>query len=510
MLIKEQKRRLSKSKGSISVEMSKESEVEDCENDTKAVSKNDISAEDKKCCPDGGPVDWPDNDPRWGNPPTVGRPTVVHAKFLIDQLQDLCTVRGTIYVRIGIWLDWTDHRLAGRSRMDPLPDMLWSPRPTLSEAMGDLSMRTCEFALQIGTLEGKLSTLTWYEGTIKNPMDLHLFPLDTDTLDITFFASDCYRRNGESNVNYKTDYRLLFIGWQFATPFFPEATPYGWDIVSSTVKYVWHDFPQDVLQIQLHLKRHVNFYFFKVVFPLLLITCLNFMGFFLEDDNLGERLAHNITLFLSALALLYVVGQDLPKTTFLTSIDRIVVVTLTLIFVTSLHFVFLKKLAEESVSSMPLTKHDYKTVLYYFSGYMAYLILEFLYLLFRRHIQCKEFQKNLDKDRVFKDGIDEHNKNVQEDLTYQMGAWLMIDPFRMVLVKKKDSRALFLPQLLTKVAVPVQLFLPSSGKAVVMSSRPEFKHEGIDVQWMTLGSPIRALEVVFDTDQCIKVCLNCF
>jgi len=228
------------------------------------------------------------------------------------------------------------------------------------------------------------------------------------------------------------------------------------------------------------------------------------MGFFLEDDNLGERLAHNITLFLSALALLYVVGQDLPKTTFLTSIDRIVVVTLVLIFVTSLHFVFLKKLAEESVSSMPLTKHDYKIVLPYFFGYMAYLILEFLYLLFRRHIQCKEFQKNLNKDRVFLDGIDEHNKNVQEDLTYKMPAEIMIDPFRMVLVKKKDSRALFLPQLLTKVAVPVQLLLPSSGKAVVMSSRPEFQHEGNDVQWMTLGSPIRALEVVFDTDQCIK------
>ena len=222
--------------------------------------------------------------------------------------------------------------------MDPLPNRLWSPRLTVSESLGDFNRRTCEFTLNIGTLDGHIYSLTWYEGTIKNPMDLHLFPLDTDTLHITFFASECYRLNGEINVNYKTDYRLLFEGWSFSPP---RATPYGWDLVSSKVLYTFHEHCQDVLQIQLNFKRCFNFYFFKVVFPLLLITCLNFMGFSLEDENLGERLANNISLFLSALALLYVVGQDLPKTTFLTAIDRIVVLTLSLIFVTSVHFVIL-------------------------------------------------------------------------------------------------------------------------------------------------------------------------
>ena len=47
----------------------------------------------------------------------------------------------------------------------------------------------------------------------------------------------------------------------------------------------------------MNFKRCVNYYFFKVVFPLLLITCLNFLGYFLDDDNLAERLANNISLF---------------------------------------------------------------------------------------------------------------------------------------------------------------------------------------------------------------------
>ena len=39
----------------------------------------------------GDAVHWDDDDPRWGNPPTVGKPTIVNAKFLIAQLQDLDT-----------------------------------------------------------------------------------------------------------------------------------------------------------------------------------------------------------------------------------------------------------------------------------------------------------------------------------------------------------------------------------------------------------------------------------
>ena len=86
------------------------------------------------------------------------------------------------------------------------------------------------------------------------------------------------------------------------------------------------------------------------------------MGFSLDDDNLGERLANNISLFLSALALLYVVGQDLPKTTFLTAIDRIVIVTLSLIFATSVHFVYLHyKYMDENVNHVASDKNKEKS-----------------------------------------------------------------------------------------------------------------------------------------------------
>ena len=72
------------------------------------------------------PEDWDDDDRRWGSSPTVGKPTIVRCNILIAQLQDLDTVRGTLKVRIGVWCYWTDPRLEGRSRMDPLPTELVS------------------------------------------------------------------------------------------------------------------------------------------------------------------------------------------------------------------------------------------------------------------------------------------------------------------------------------------------------------------------------------------------
>jgi hypothetical protein len=118
---------------------------------------------------------------------------------------------------------------------------------------------------------------------------------------------------------------MIFGGWYGPL----SASPYDWKLLSNSVSYVWDDHWQDVFQI-----RHFSFYFFKV-----LITCLNFMGFFLE--LFSDRLANNVSLSLSALPLLYVVGEELPQTTFLTAKDIIVLVTLSLIYRTSIHFVYL-------------------------------------------------------------------------------------------------------------------------------------------------------------------------
>ena len=466
--------------------------------------------------------EWDESDPRWGRPPNNGKPTVVFVVLWMDKIQDLDTVRGTVNVRIGFHCRWKDARLEGRSRLDPLPEQLWSPRPTIEETIGDFSQTTRHLALTIGTLEGEMESTTFYEGNIKNPMHLDMFPVDTDTIEITFLASECFKRNGDINLNYKSDYRLYFEGFEAATE-----APNGWKLVSSQVSFIRDEDPWDVMQIRLNLTRHFGFYIFKVVIPLVLITCLNFMGFFLE--TLSERLANNVTLFLSAQALLYVVGQYLPQTPNQTAIDRIVLVTISLIFTTSIHFVYLGRNSKMEILNKkksnltnpdPMDKDDHLRIiedkiddlntdgtvfLCYLFGFLAYLGLEFLHLMIRRLIAYAKFRKNVDDENIRLDGIVERNKEIMRDPMYKTPPELVLDPYRIILVKKEHSHALNFPKLdHTKKGIQFLLVL-SSGKGIVMSSRPDFKYEEKDVKWVTIGSAFRAIDVIFGADDTIQV-----
>ena len=57
--------------------------------------------------------------------------------------------------------------------------------------------------------------------------------------------------------------------------------------------------------------------------PLYLVTALSFTTFEFEVDDLENRNNTVLTTFLAAFAMLYVVGEALPKTDFLTKVDKV-------------------------------------------------------------------------------------------------------------------------------------------------------------------------------------------
>ena len=207
----------------------------------------------------------------------------------------------------------------------------------------------------------------------------------------------------------------------------------------------------DKFTIKIYMKRQTSFYLFKVVLPLILITFLNFMGFSL--DTLGDRLSHNVTLFLSAMALLYTVAQDLPRTTFLTA-----------------------------------------------------MIVEFTQLSIRCFIDCDRFKKNLYKDNVFYDDLGVFIVAIKEDPFHNIPGDLVVDPFKIVLMKMGDPRALLLPIL--KPNRPTKLLL-SQKRALVISTR-SFSKGGGEVRYDTVGPASRAMEVILDMDCSSKVILLFF
>jgi hypothetical protein len=76
------------------------------------------------------------------------------------------------------------------------------------------------------------------------------------------------------------------------------------------------------------ISRQTPYYFWKVLLPLYLVTALSFTAFHYDTDNLTERSALTSSYFLASFAMLYVVGDSLPKTHFLTRVDKLIVSTI--------------------------------------------------------------------------------------------------------------------------------------------------------------------------------------
>jgi len=129
-----------------------------------------------------------------------GKATIVKAQMVLFQVADVDTSKGTAFIKVLVWLRWKDPRLAGWTKR-PLPCDLWTPRLVLLEARADMVIRTTEYKLEDAET-GAMLTTTWYEGTIVNNMEsLEAFPMDFETLTMSFYAAEMYTPDGTGNGN---------------------------------------------------------------------------------------------------------------------------------------------------------------------------------------------------------------------------------------------------------------------------------------------------------------------
>jgi len=227
--------------------------------------------------------------------------------LLLLSEQDVDNITSTAKVKLLVYMQWSDPRLAGRVGGQRLPPRLWSPRLRLSEGRADMSVTTLEFALRewdANARDGDLYCLDLYEGSINNDMDLQRFPFDTDNIEITFLGSQCALRDGTIRNQRKSDYRII-APWEHGVVGEEKMDIPEWKWIFTTTEYLKtnpddsNDHSRDVFRINIVVTRNTKYYMTKIITPLLLITTLNFMVFYVPIEDLADRLAHITTLFLS-------------------------------------------------------------------------------------------------------------------------------------------------------------------------------------------------------------------
>ena len=85
-----------------------------------------------------------------------------------------------------------------------------------------------------------------------------------------------------------------------------------------------------MITLNLHMSRHSSYYVWKALLPLYLVTALADASVFeFEPENLSDRMNIVSTFFLAAFAMLYVVGESLPKTEYLTKMGKVIILSTT-------------------------------------------------------------------------------------------------------------------------------------------------------------------------------------
>jgi hypothetical protein len=410
-----------------------------------------------------------DGDPLWRNPPNAKNvendlptaPTVVKVRWSLIRM-DIDTSTSNADIRIGCWMSWQDPRLTGRPRTRVLPQNLWLPAAVVIEKASGFTREITQFSVTPDSLDTVLTALIWYDGTINNPMDLQDFPFDIENTSITFAFSECWRRQDNvSNVNFKSDYRVILDGddpFTMAEDITNGMSLYDWKVLCSSVEYVHRDRQQDTIGLKIFISRNTNYYVWKIIVPLFLITILNFLGLFIPGQELADRLAHSTTLFLAAMALIYVVADDLPKTPYQTAVDRNITVTLVLLMTTAVFAVVAheEELQEQAAGLLADQTRVGETfcseggVLCWFSDenrgtvaigfstvYIIYMIREYTGLIWAKwrktkailsHGQAPPVDEKSTACACHMNGTLSVQQNIVEDPTFEVPSWLLTEP----------------------------------------------------------------------------------
>jgi len=275
-----------------------------------------------------------------GPPPVeqLGGPVIVRPKIGFSRLGEIDTLTATASGRFFVDHYWRDPRMVGQSYV---PDGIWRPEGVyIANQYGSLEVMThvdrptiADADAQGRSTGGLLLWPTEYDGTLVNPMTLHAFPFDHDSLDIYIHqaehaSSEEYVFRGfDSDDDEQTSVRFFFSIFE---------TLSEWQLRGFS-KMAWESVggiptPFSKIKVTLHMTRNYSYYAWKIVLPLLICTLFCFASFAFVPSEIEARTAISTTMFLATAALLYVIGTEVPKVSYLTTIDKLVVSVLVVQF----------------------------------------------------------------------------------------------------------------------------------------------------------------------------------
>jgi Neurotransmitter-gated ion-channel ligand binding domain len=268
--------------------------------------------------------------PTRGGSDPPGAPTLVAVGLFIAEVTEVNEVENTFTIEIfmdNVWCDprrpKQDDTFTGSKAAEKL-EQGWDPNITFVDEIKAPSKENQDLKLsEDGTVEyqQKLNV------TLENRYDLRKFPFDRQKLRIELESFDWAA--DQLVLTRETD-KVAFSA-RFEIPEW-RAVAVESDIRDQSEERARTPFSE--LVVTLEVDRESGFYVWKILVPLVLLVGISWSVFWMSGETLAARIAISFTGILSIVAYQFVINEVLPKVTYFTLWDTILLLSFVLMALT--------------------------------------------------------------------------------------------------------------------------------------------------------------------------------
>lgn len=261
--------------------------------------------------------------------PTVrGEPTEVRVLVYVIDVDEIDSANQTFSASVYVEARWNIPALRHKGP-GPLYRSLgdvWNPRLTIV----NLQQHWASFpgVVEISP-DGEVTYRQKVWGRFSQPLDLRDFPLDRQVLDIRLAAAGLNEKEVKI-VPLKLEHgRGSGIGQRFSVPDFSvvswkaEPSPYiAFKGAPGTAGFL----------LQIEMARSPIYYLVKVIIPLCLIVMMSWAPYWIDPQQISANLGISATSFLTLVAYLFAIAVLLPRVSYLTRMDRFILLSTVVVF----------------------------------------------------------------------------------------------------------------------------------------------------------------------------------
>ncbi|WP_201766780.1 DUF1254 domain-containing protein [Rhodopirellula sp. SWK7] len=274
--------------------------------------------------------------PEMERPSIWGEPTEVQVAIYVIDVDEVDSADQSFAASVYYEARWKNPLLRhkGPGPMHRNIADVWSPRLTI---MGQqMQWRSFPESVEIRS-DGTVISRQKVWGRFSQPLKLRDFPFDRQMLSIQLVAAGLSEEHVKMVALVNEAGRSSNIASKFSLPDFNveswEALPAPYYPVEGQVGVAGYD-------MNINIQRQPTYYILKVIIPLCLIVIMSWLPRWIDPEQIGTNIGVSTSAFLTLVAYLFAITVLLPRVSYITRMDRFILLSTLTVFAGLIQTVF--------------------------------------------------------------------------------------------------------------------------------------------------------------------------